>query len=160
MSDAFERAKKVIPADDWPTWWTGARLAAALAQQGRIDDAVEISREVVAARRRLHGPDHATTLEAAADLGVLLRSAGRLEEGIAVLLDTFERAKSCTAAEAMEFSGKHLARAYLDRRQLDEARDVTAAVLSEPSRAELLSSDGVELLRALLRRSGESRPER
>ena len=35
-------------------------------------------------------------LEAAADLGELLRSAGRLDQGIAVLLDTFELAKSST----------------------------------------------------------------
>jgi tetratricopeptide (TPR) repeat protein len=160
LSDAFERGKKVMPADDWPTWWTGARLAATLAQQGRIDDAVEISREVVAARRRVHGPDHAMTLEAAADLGELLRTAGRLEDGIAVLLDTFERAKSRAAAEAMQRSGKHLAGAYLDRHQLDEARDVAAAVLSEPSHTQLLSSDDVEFLRALLPRAGGSRPER
>ena len=92
LCDTFERARRVVP-EDWPTWTAGHLLAVALAEQGRVHDAVGVGREVVAARRRLLGPDDPRSLKTAAILGETLRLDGQLEDAISLLSDTFERAK-------------------------------------------------------------------
>ncbi|HEV2758623.1 MAG TPA: tetratricopeptide repeat protein [Acidimicrobiales bacterium] len=156
LRDTYERAKTAASEDAWPMWCSADRLARALSHQGRVDEAVQVAQEDLASRQRVLGSDHKWSLEAGTGLGELLRSAGRLEEAISVLRDTFERAASCAAAEAIQCSGKHLARAYADGNQLGEARDVAAAVLSQPTHTQVLRSDDVEFLQALRQAPGSS----
>ena len=81
LDDTFERAKRVAPDQDWPTWQAGDGLVRALAEQGRVDEAVLIGREVLAGWRAVHGTDHERSLEVSGMLGELLRRAGHVEEG-------------------------------------------------------------------------------
>jgi len=91
LSDTFERGKQHAPTEDHPTWLSGHLLAFTHSEAGHLEEAVELGREVLAARRRLHGPDHVFTLMTASCLGANLRDTQQMSEAIALLTDTFRR---------------------------------------------------------------------
>ena len=132
LADTFERAKRRLPDEDWPTWRTGHELALAFAEHGRVDDAIEVGREVLAARRRLHGPDHDCSLRAAANLGAYLRRAGRLDEATRVLQRTFEQGKRVEPNDEWPtwWSGDKLALVLAEGGHVDDAIEVGRQVLA------------------------------
>ncbi|HEV2810351.1 MAG TPA: tetratricopeptide repeat protein [Acidimicrobiales bacterium] len=136
LSDTFERAKRVLPHTDEPTWRAGDQLAWALAQQGRTHDAVQVGREVLAAQVRLHGPDHDLSLGAASRFGHYLRSAGQLEEAISVLGDSFERSRQRApdAERPTWWAGHELSLALAEAGRLDAAIRVGRDVLTSRQR--------------------------
>lgn len=99
LTDTFQRAKRLAPEKESPTWRAGYALTLALAEQGRFDDAVPVAREVLDSLTRLNGPEHEWSLGTAVTLGRCLREAGELEESAVLLADTFERAKQAAGEE-------------------------------------------------------------
>jgi tetratricopeptide (TPR) repeat protein len=136
LSDTFERAKRVLPHTDEPTWRAGDQLAWALAQQGRTHDAVRVGREVLAAQVRLHGPDHDLSLDAASRFGHYLRSAGQLEEAISVLGDAFKQSKQRApdAERPTWWAGHELSLALAEAGKVDAAIRVGRDVLTSRQR--------------------------
>ncbi|HEV2809016.1 MAG TPA: tetratricopeptide repeat protein [Acidimicrobiales bacterium] len=136
LSDTFERAKRVLPHTDEPTWRAGDQLAWALAQQGRIHDAVQVGREVLDAQIRLHGPEHDLSIDAASRFGHYLRSAGQLHEAISVLGDTFEQSKQRApdAERPTWWAGHELSLALAEAGQVDAAIQVGRDVLTSRQR--------------------------
>ncbi|HVL03769.1 MAG TPA: tetratricopeptide repeat protein, partial [Acidimicrobiales bacterium] len=91
LTDTFERGKKHAPTEDHPTWLSGHLLAFTHTEAGHLEEAVVLGREVLAARRGLHGPDHVFTLMTACCLGANLRDTQHMSEAIALLTDALRR---------------------------------------------------------------------
>ncbi|HSH61360.1 MAG TPA: tetratricopeptide repeat protein [Acidimicrobiales bacterium] len=161
LSDTFERAKKVAPHRNWPTWRCAHELALALADQGRVHDAVEVGREALAACHRLLGPDNVGSLMTASNLGADLRSAGQLDEALSLLSDTFEPAKRVAPHEDWPtwVVGLELAYALVERGRVDDAvqtcREVVAARTSMRGPNDLETLQATCALGLLLVETGE-----
>ena len=95
-------------------------------REGRANEAAAVARTVSAAKRRVHGACHRSTLESASVLGASLRAAGRLDEAIEVLADTFQRCKNHHLEDASGtlLTGQILAAALTQAGRVQEAVEV------------------------------------
>lgn len=142
LADTFGRGKRHAPDQCWPTWTAGYNLALALATAGRLDEAVSVARDVLSGSPRPQRAEHADTmLKVAATLGQELRLAGRLNEAIELLADTFERGKKDAAHDDWPtwWAGHELAAALDEVGRVDEAVRVRSEV--EAARSWLKRAD-------------------
>ncbi len=86
----------------------------------------------MAAKRRLHGACHRSTLESASILGAALLASGRLDEAIEVLADTFQRGKrhNLDDPSATLLSGQNLAAALTQAGRVQEAVEVRVQMIA------------------------------
>ena len=131
LADVFVRGERHAPGAA-VTLSAGHQLANALLREGRADEAVAVGRTVVAAKRRLHGACHRSTLESASILGAALLASGRLEEAIEVLADTFQRCKRhhLDDSSATLLSGQALAAALTQAGRVQEAVEVRVQMIA------------------------------
>jgi tetratricopeptide (TPR) repeat protein len=74
-------------------------LAITYRAQTRVDEAVQLNREILATSRELFGPTHADTLSAANNLGLALLQLGRYEEAEPLLVEVYEQRRRTIGAE-------------------------------------------------------------
>lgn len=131
--------------------WAGRQRARILADNGydefgQPDPLARPRQELKAASRRRRGANSVPALKAAAELGAGMRKAGRLDEAVSVLSETFERAKTVAPDDDWPtwIAGCELAVAFAQHGRLDGAVQVAREVLAAYQR--LLGPDSVESL--------------
>ena len=87
------------PADDNDRLSAQDNLADSYLQAGRVTEAEPLYLDVLAMRRRLHGPNHTTTLTSAAKLGDALVYQNKQSEAERVYRDTLERQQESLGPE-------------------------------------------------------------
>jgi len=89
LQEALEHGK-ALGLDTAPCIVVRARLAAVWRAQGRLDEAIEALRSVLADSRKTFGEKHATTLDAMNSLGIALQGKGENDEALALTKQVYE----------------------------------------------------------------------
>ena len=146
LSDAVHLLDKTLGPDDPRTLASRGNLAVAYQSAGRLDQAVLLFEQVLAAHEHVLGPDHPGTLAARNNLAGAYESAGRPDEAIDLFKRNLEDRKRALGENHPDILTlrNNLAFAYRSAGRLDEAIDLFKRNLED--REHLLGSDHPDTL--------------
>ena len=146
LSDAVHLLDETLGPDDPRTLAARGNLAVAYQSAGRLDQAVLLFEQVLAAHEHVLGPDHPGTLAARNNLAGAYESAGRPDEAIDLFERTLEDRKRALGENHPDILTlrNNLAFAYRSAGRLDEAIDLFKRNLED--REHLLGSDHPDTL--------------
>ena len=146
LSDAVHLLDETLGPDDPRTLAARGNLAVAYQSAGRLDQAVLLFEQVLAAHEHVLGPDHPGTLAARNNLAGAYESAGRPDEAIDLFKRNLEDRKRALGENHPDILTlrNNLAFAYRSAGRLDEAIDLFKRNLED--REHLLGSDHPDTL--------------
>ncbi|MEZ5292434.1 MAG: serine/threonine-protein kinase [Vicinamibacterales bacterium] len=131
----LRRALAVHPAPDSDRMRLNIErvLSQALSEAGHHEEAVAMSRSVIARQEQALGKDHFLVVSSLQGLGILMQNMGRPEEALAIYQDVVARSTRALGAnnEVTLRSRHQLGQALCELGRFEECRDVVAAVLEE-----------------------------
>ena len=132
LAEALWARLKGRPAEDDDRLCAQNTLAIAYMQAGRLAAAEARYRDILATRRRLHGPNGTNTLVAAMNLGNALVRQGKNSDAEAVLRDTLERQRAVLGPEHEHtlYTASSLAAALQNQGKHADAEPVLRATLA------------------------------
>ena len=146
LSDAVHLLDETLGPDDPRTLAARGNLAVAYQSAGRLDQAVLLFEQVLAAHEHVLGPDHPGTLAARNNLAGAYESAGRPDEAIDLFERTLEDRKRALGENHPDILTlrNNLAFAYRSAGKLDQAIDLYEQNLED--REHLLGPDHPDTL--------------
>ena len=146
LSDAVHLLDETLGPDDPRTLAARGNLAVAYQSAGRLDQAVLLFEQVLAAHEHVLGPDHPGTLAARNNLAGAYESAGRPDEAIDLFERTLEDRKRALGENHPDILTlrNNLAFAYRSAGRLDKAIPLFKRNLED--RKHLLGSDHPDTL--------------
>jgi serine/threonine protein kinase/tetratricopeptide (TPR) repeat protein len=123
----LERARAINAewcGPDHPDTLTAAHnLAISYSEQGRLDEALELNEQTLAARRRVLGPDHPDTLWTMNNLAFQYDAGGRREDALRLREETLAARRRTLGAEHPDtlMSMSNLGMSYASLGRLDDA---------------------------------------
>ena len=76
-----------LGSDNLPTIGTMSDIANTLRDQGKVEEAAAMQREVLEKRQRILGHEHPYTIQAMDNLAIALTELGKLDKSAAVYID-------------------------------------------------------------------------